>query len=266
MYIFEGILHYCTIYMLISLITVLTLTFTNAQHFDTVCWPSPDGLNATRIPRCGYQPNICTRMTISKTPGPGGAPSPYPCAEGVCVNPARLDPSPMIFEEVIEYKMEYLRRFRWDVYCPRYNWFFNPKNNPGETPCHQFKLQFSGIDVTVFSPESPIAVCSTLKNYEDLTGFLVMNANNCTGINSENYLLTQRRLAYALNLVSGCGQLRTVVLSKLLDEFPVGYSYRLVNNPLRCRRPKCPGNCEITVKEVDRPVIPFPRPIQPIKP
>lgn len=241
-------------------ITILLISpIINAQIDRVGCVPEADGFNPTRIPRCGYQPNICTRMTISKTPGPGGAPSPYTCAEGVYVNPARLDPSPMIFEEYIQYKMEYLRRFRWEVYCPRFNWFYNPKISVVESPCQVFKMQFSGIDVTLFSPDSSVAVCSTLKYYRDLTEFMVMNANNCTGISSENYLLTQRRLAYGLNLVSGCGQLRTVVLSRLIDEFPVGYSYRLVNNPLRCNRPKCPGKCEITVKKVPTP----PRPLAP---
>ena len=231
---------------MISLIFIL-FTLINGQ-MERVCIPAADGFNATRIPCCGFQPNICTRMTISKTPGAGGAPSPYTCAEAACVNPASLDPSPMIFEEYVQYKMEYLRRFRWDVYNPKYNWFYNPKITIGETPCYVFKSLFSGIDVTLFSPESSIAICSTVKNYDDLTGFLMMNANNCTGISSENYLMTQRRLAYGLNLVSGCGQLRIVVLSKLMDEFPPGYANRLVNNPLRCNRAKCPGKCEINLK------------------
>ena len=247
--------------LIFPLIALILFSSSITSQLERVCIPNPIGLNATRIPRCGFQPNICTRMTISKSPGPGGAPSPYACAEGVLLNPARLEPSPMIFEEDVQYKMEFLRRFRWEIYCPRYNWFYNPRSYIGETPCQLFKVQFSGIDVTLFSPDSPIAVCSTLKNYDDLSGFLMMNANNCTGINSENFLLTQRRLAYALNLVSGCGQLRTVVLSKLSDEFPVGYDYRLVNNPLRCNRPKCPRKCDIPVKEVQRPVTPLPLPL-----
>lgn len=228
-----------------TIIVLFLIKLINCQ-FDRVCIPQAEGFNATRIPTCGLPPNICSRMTVSKSPGVAGAPSPYTCSENVLINPANLEPSPMIFEDYIQYKMAYLRRFRWEIYCPRYNWFYYPKLSPGETPCYLFKSQFSGIDVTLFSPDSPIPVCSTLKNYDDLTGFLVMNANNCTGLNSENFLMTQRRLAFALNLISGCGQLRTVVLSKQIDEFPIGYSFRLVNNPLRCNRPKCPGKCKFT--------------------
>ena len=184
------------------------------------------------LPRCGWPKKISSRVTISKSPGPGGAPSPCQIATGVCVNPCKLEPSPLIFEPTVRLLMTFLRNFRWDVYCPRFNWFYDPKLKLGESPCSVFKILYSGIDVTLFAPDSSVPICTTTKNFQDFHGFQMMNAANCTSIQSENYMITSRRVAYALNLISGCGQLRTVVLSKALDEFPTGYSYRLVRNPL----------------------------------
>lgn len=214
------------------LISFSSISFTNGQ-LATVCVPKVKGWDATKIPCCGWPKEINSRVTVSKSPGPAGAPSPCTIATGVCVNPCSLAPSPMIYEPNVRLVMAFLRRFRWDVYCPRYNWFFNPEHRFGENACQAFKLLNCGIDVTVFSPDSVIPICTTTKNYAELNAFQMMNANNCTSIQPENYLLTGRRVAYGMNLVSGCGQLRTVVLSKARDEFPIGYSYALVRNPLR---------------------------------
>ena len=220
----------------IFLLTLFLIQELTAQ-LATLCGPKIEGYNATRCP-CSRPVRINSRVTISKSPGAGGAPSPCEIATGVCVNPCKLQPSPLVFEECVQYKMEFLQRYRWLVYCPRYNWFYDPKLWAGESTCSQFKQTFSGIDVTVFAPDSAEPICTTTKNYEELKGFMMMNANDCEGIKAENFLLTCRKAAYGLNLVSGCGQMRTVVLSKALDEFPPGYSYRLVKNPLR-RRELC---------------------------
>lgn len=205
-----------------------------SAQLATICAPKIEGYNATRCP-CSRPPRITSRVTISKSPGAGGAPSPCETITNVCVNPCKLQPSPLVFEDCVQYKMEFLERYRWLVYCPRFNWFYDPKISVGESPCQVFKQLFSGIDVTLFAPDRPEPICTTLKNYGDLRGFMVINANDCDGIKAENYALTCRRAAYGLNLISGCGQMRTVVLSKPLDEFPVGYGYRLVKNPLRTR-------------------------------
>lgn len=141
----------------------------------------------------------------------------------------KLEPSPLVFEPFVQYQIEYLTRFRWEVYAPRFNWFYNPNLwVSDDTPCQTFKLTYSGIDVTVFDPEVAIPICTTVKNYEDLNVFRV---KNCKDFKPESYGDSCRRVAYALNLMSGCGQLRTVVLSKARDEFPAGYNYRLVQNP-----------------------------------
>lgn len=219
--------------MLIYSVLILLLSGISAQ-LATFCATKVGGYNATRCP-CERPPKITSRVTISKSPGAGGAPSPCETIANVCVNPFKLKPSPLVFEDCVQYKMEFLERFRMFVYCPRYNWFYDPKISVGESPCHVFKTLFSGIDVTLFAPDRPEPICSTIKNYEDLRGFMVMNANDCEGIKAENYALTCRRVAYGLNLISACGQMRTVVLSKMIDEFPVGYAYRLVKNPLRAR-------------------------------
>lgn len=213
-------------------ILLLLITEINGQ-LATVCYPEAGGYNASKIPCCGWPKVIDSRVTISKSPGAGGAPSPCETISNICVDPCRLAPSPMVFEKDERFMMNFLRNFRWDIYCPRYNWFFDPRIRLGETPCQIFKYLNSGIDVTVFAPESLIPICTTTRNFEELSVFQMMNANNCTSIQSENYLITKRIVAYGLNLISGCGQMRTVVLSKATDEFPPGYTYRLVRNPLR---------------------------------
>lgn len=164
------------------------------------------------LPRCGWPKPIRSRVTISLSPGPGGAPSPCTLAEGVCVDPCRLAPFPVFFEPNFRFMLDFLRRFRWDVYAPRFNWFYNPITTPGESPCTQFKILNNGIDVTVFAPDSAVPICTTSRFIDDLSGFQIMNAANCTSIQPENYMITTRRVAYGLNLISACGQLRTVVL------------------------------------------------------
>ena len=232
----HGNLSSCTFdFMIVQVIFFSFLLVQISAQLATVCGPKIEGYNATRFP-CSRPVKITSRVTISKSPGAGGAPSPCETVANVLVNPCKLQPSPLVFEDCVQYKMEFLQRFRWLIYCPRFNWFYDPKISTGESICNVFKQLFSGIDVTIFSPDTPEPICSTVKNYEDLRGFMMMNANDCDGIKAENFLLTSRRVAYGLNLVSGCGQMRTVILSKALDEFPVGYGYRLVKNP--CRMPE----------------------------
>lgn len=206
----------------------------SGQNFATNCVPKLKQFEPSRYPCCqNFLTSPC--VTASKSPGAGGAPSPCTIAVNTCVNPCKLAPSPIIFEECVQFKMAALRTFRWDVYSPRYNWFYDWRTWRGETPCLVFKLANNGIDVTLFSPDMAVPICSTLSNYEDIANaFNIINANSCEdGIRSENYALTCRRVAYGLNLISGCSQMRVVVLSKSRDEFPPGFAYRLVENPYR---------------------------------
>lgn len=168
-------------------------------------------------------------FTVSKCPIARETSRNTKCREKEC----KLGPSPLVFGEFVEFKLEFLRRFRWEIYSPRYNWFYNPLLSPlEETPCHTFKMAFSGIDVTLFKPNCPVPVCSTLKCPGELERFVVNNTQICNGLETETFAVLCRRVAYALNLVSACGEIRTVVLSKPKDEFPLGYNFKLVNNPL----------------------------------
>lgn len=200
----------------------------NVEKQDTI-----DNLTCTR--------SMTSRVTFSKSPGASGGPS--PCGEEILlVDLNRIsndEVPPLIFHKCPEYEMEYLRRFRWEVYNPRFNWFYDPKIRIGEeSPCQVFKEQFNGIDVTILAPDSIEPVCTTIKNeniLKEIRGFNVMNANSCChGLKAENYATSCKRIFYALNLVSGCGKMRTVVLSKNRDEFPIGYNFNLIRNP--CRR------------------------------
>lgn len=145
-----------------------------------------------------------------------------------CVKPCKI---PLVFEEDDLFKVEFLQRFRWVIYTPRLNWFYDPQVNIGETPCTVFRNFNSGIDVTIFAPGRALPICSTLRNNEDLCGFMLPANVDCKNLDAETYLITCRRAAYAFNLISGCGQVRTVVISKALDEFPLGYNYQIVKNP-----------------------------------
>lgn len=190
-------------------------------------------------------------QTIALSPGAAGAPS--PCGQA-CFVPTPSNTrvrkyfynadsgknetvyanqllSPLIFQPTVQYMMDFLRRFYWIVTCPQYNWFYDPNVQFGETPCSQFKQAYSGIDVTLYRPDSSEPICSTTKLTQEFNIFATANANACCNIREENYLETSRRVAYAVNIVNSCGQMRTVVLSKAKDEFPPGYVCRLVNNP-----------------------------------
>lgn len=143
----------------------------------------------------------------------------------------KIGPLPLLFEEVVQYKIEYLRRFRWNVYSPQFNWFYDPLTSlTVENPCHIFKTTYSGIDVTLFAPDCPNPICSTLKQYNVLDGFRVKNCKNLKP-DSFDIVSCGERVAYGLNLVSQCEEIRTVVLSKATDEFPIGYANTLINNP-----------------------------------
>ena len=170
-------------------------------------------------------------VTIAETPAYGGCSSPYVLANDACIPTKDLEPSPIIFESFVQYKIEFLARFRWLVYSPQYNWFYDPKLWVGQTPCSAFKQANSGIDATLFEPGSLIPVCSTIKKVDDFFVFLKDNSEDCNELKSENYIVTCTRVGYALNLVSGCGEMRTVVLSKDVDEFPPSYAFRLAYNP-----------------------------------
>lgn len=156
-----------------------------------------------------------------------------------CEKECKLGPSPLVFEENDKYKLDYLTRFRWEIYSPRYNWFYDPIISlQADNPCQTFKLAYSGIDVTLFAPDCPIPICSTLKCTRDFQKFVVNNTQICEGLKTEMYDISCRRVSYGLNLVSACGKIRTVILSKAIDEFPLGYNYRLVENP-KWRKPNC---------------------------
>lgn len=170
-------------------------------------------------------------VAVAETPSYTDCPSPYTLATDAYIPTKDLQPSPIIFESFVQYKIEFLARFRWLVYSPQYNWFYDPKLWVGQTPCTTFKLSNSGIDVTLFRPGSRVPVCSTVADVEDFFVFLDENTANCNELKSENYIVTCRRVAYALNLVSGCQEMRTIVLSKNTDEFPPSYAYRLAYNP-----------------------------------
>ncbi len=190
-------------------------------------------------------------QTLGLSPGAAGAPS--PCGESTfCPSPSNtrirkhiVDPltkkniticanqllSPLVFQPCVQYMVEFLRRHYWLIICPQFNWFYDPTVTFGESPCTQFKTLYSGIDVTVLRPDSSEPICSTTKDIKDYTIFQSANANACSCIREENYLETNRRVSYAVNIVSSCGQMRTIVLSKAKDEFPPGYVCRLTNNP-----------------------------------
>jgi hypothetical protein len=221
-----------------------------------VCFSKPDQPVFKNNPNpcgncCGGNSVLFQPQTLGLSPGAAGAPSPcgqssfFPSPSNTRVNKYFVDPltgknvticanqllSPLVFQPCVQYMMEFLRRHYWLVMCPQFNWFYNPLISFGETPCTQFKLLYSGIDVTVMKPDSSEPVCSTTAFIKDYTIFATSNANACQCIREENYLESERRVTYAVNVVSSCGQMRTVILSKAKDEFPPGYTCRLINNP-----------------------------------
>lgn len=219
--------------------------YENVQNPCGNCCGSPNNLL--------YQP-----LSYSLSPGAGGAPSPYgegsfvPTLQNTRKYRTRVNPitgkeepmcsntllSPLIFQQSAQYMADYLRSWYWTIVWPFFNWFYNPDTWFGETPCAQFKLFYSGIDVTVFRPDSAEPVCTTTADWKDYSVFQMANANAGVCIREENFMETKRKVAYAVNIVSACNQMRTVVLSKAKDEFPPGYVCQLTSNPCN------PYNCQ----------------------
>ena len=162
-----------------------------------------------------------------------------PCGQrGICKS---WTASPYIYQKCAQSRVEYLRKFSSKIYSINYNWFYDPSIPIGQSPCQAFKWANCGIDVTVLRLDSNIPVCTTTRDIEDYRLFQEL-ARCPETLQSNYYLETVRRVAYATVIVSGCNQMLIVILSKANDEFYPGFDCRVAWNPCY---PCCHGSSTV---------------------